>query len=378
MRCCLALSTPLWAWTFAVAGGTPTVDEVIDGMERCNELLLDHPGFLIVCAREKSEALLPGPDGSLLRAEWVMAHKAANWLIQQRFLDPHVTEKVAVPAEPQLSLLSSQRVLDWTQYNRHCVVDRFGDGRNMYNGWDYLRNLGINVYPRICAAGGADYEVVRHDKRHDLNMSFPFLPEFLRSNRGRYVVREQREVVGGVPCWVVEWPGMDRIAVDSAHRFVVRHRACHWAPEKPLRIEVSNAGFHEVKPGLFLPFEQVVTTYVDVRYRPESLWGKPANRSVYAVKRIELTDVSDELFKVRLPAGTMVTDLIRQIQYRVPAANAEPFDEPVTYAKRLLRPSAHRMWAIAGTALLPFLLIAILGTRWVFRLRALRRKKGFQ
>jgi hypothetical protein len=363
-RVWLCLSVLLTSGGLTAAQNPPSLDDVAAGLARTKILLLDQPSFEIVCAREKSEEL--GPNGGLLTAEWLMAHKGDKWLIQQRFLKPFNTEKLVVPGEPKVYVANAQKMVDWDQFSRQCVVDHFGDGRNIYNGWYYFQNLGINVYPYIVKSGGGNYEDIRRNKGSDLNMDFPFLPEFLQENLAKYMIHAKQESVDGFPCWVVEWAGMDRMLVDVTHGFAIRHRTYYWGPGKPLRLDISSGDFREVKPGLWLPYIQRVEKYVDVRYVPESLWGKLDNRSVYATKKIELGNIPDSLFDVQIPAGTMVTDLIRHVQYRVSEANADPFDGSIEKALSLLHKGDKGREATLAVCLI---LLAMLTTVFIIRIR---------
>ena len=342
----------------ALGAAPPTLDEVVRGLARTRSLFLEQPqSFRLVHAREKSEVLAEG--GGLLTFEVVLARKQDKWYLQRRFLQPGDYAGVTVSAEPLFNVVSAKRVLENERDNSTCVVQNFEDGRNSYLFWYYFEYLGLNVYRYVAASGGADYEKLRKEARNESTLGHPFLPDSIEENRAKYQVQAEQESVDGVPCWVVLWPGMDRIWLDPEHGFALRRRAYHWAPGKPMRQEVFNKDFREVRPGLWLPFAQVVERYGNLRTGAQSTWGKPVSRSFYALREIEFDKVKDDLFDVRVPAGTRVTDLIRQIQYTVPEEGADPFAGPLADAQDRLSRSRYRALFVIGGALVLLVIVLL-------------------
>jgi hypothetical protein len=245
-------------------------------------------------------------------------------------------------------VVKDQTLLEWTPYGTSAVIDHFNLGRNIYGGLFYTRNLSLDAPRHIAESNGADIKVVRQQYADDADL--PFLPGFLEENKEHYHVLPARDEVDGVPCWVVEWEGMDRFWIDPARGFAVPRRQFCWAPGKPLNYEFLNQDYREVKAGLWLPFTQIENKYASIVAEKESLWGKVAARSEYRLHNIEFDSVPDSLFEVKLPAGTHVIDMVRDFQYAVSGNNdTDPFADEIEEARREISlmttpTNRHRRW----------------------------------
>jgi hypothetical protein len=154
---------------------------------------------------------------------------------------------------------------------------------------------------------------------------------------------------------------MDRIWIDLQDKCALRRREYHLAPDKPLDSEILNGDFREVKPGIWLPFTQRVTTYGSVIYDRESMWGQVKNRTAYRTVKCECDNVQDSLFSVRLPVGTGVVDLLHgSLRYKVSREGADPIEEPISAGKEYLaeRTGPSRAWVMVVGSLV-IVLIAI-------------------
>lgn len=340
----------------------PTISEIVEGLRRSAWLLLEAPeSFKIVCAREETEAL--GPKGNFLLGEWITARKGANWLTQVRGLNP--PPDYPLGDDRTVYAARGQIGIDWTVNTRQCVVHDMKDGRNMYLNWEYIQNLGFDVFRHIAESSGVDYESVRRGGKYAFVLDRPYLPEFLERHIEQYHVRDEPEDVDGYACWVIDWPRMDCLWIDLEHGFAVRRRRYHWGPDKPLRYHILQRDFQEVRPGLWLPFTQIVDHFAVIPSADKDWWGKVINRSVYRVKDLEFDSVPDAFFDVRLPIGTMVTDTIRELQYSTTEKNADPFAPAIDSASQHLWrvPMRLRLIIMCGCLVLGLIVVLLLRMR---------------
>lgn len=322
----------------------PTVAQVIDGIARTERLFFDNASLLVRYERTKAEDVVPTSySGGFSLAEWTMAYRGSKWFAERRFTEPKKTEKVWIPAEPLTQIIKGGALVEWTQYGRSAVIDHFDLGRNFYGGLFYTRNLSLDCPAHVAKANNADIAVIRKEYPDDADL--PFLPAFLREHSDRYSVQPGAEDVDGAPCWVVEWPGMDRIWVDPQKQFAVRRRHYCWGPGKPARFEFLNRDYREVKPGLWLPFTQVEEKYASILAEKESLWGQVAARCEYRLNVAEFDNVKESQFDVKLPPGTRVVDMVRGFKYAVSGdKDSDPFTAEIEEARKRLDQPSRRAW----------------------------------
>jgi hypothetical protein len=163
---------------------------------------------------------------------------------------------------------------------------------------------------------------------------------------------------------VVEWAGMDRVCVDPANGYAVRQRIIHWAPGKPIRCEIMNGDFREVKPGLKMPFLQRVIEFTNIHFAKESTWGKISETLNYQVDEFKFDAVSDEVFNIRVPAGTKVSDSIHEILYTVPDDNSDPLSQALSTGRLHLPRDTFRLWRNILCSLFIIVLTIILVMRF--------------
>jgi hypothetical protein len=318
----------------ARAQGAPTLAQVIQGLERTERLFFASESFLIRYERSRSEDLTATTvTGGYLLAEWTLAYKGNKWLTTRRFTKPERTEEYVVPEELRVQVLRDRVLLEWDQYTRSALLDPFENGRNIFQDWLYTRNLSLDAPKQVAASGGADTASLRQLSGLKDDLDLPFLPEFLRANQSRYHVRPEPEEVDGARCWVVEWPGVDRFWVDPLRGFAVPRRVYAYGPGKPLNFEFLQRDYHQVKPGLWLPFTQIENKYSSF-VESEALWGQVACRSEYRVHQIEFDRLPDRFFDVKLPPGTRVLDSVRKLEYLLLRSAAAPFVDPIAAAAR--------------------------------------------
>jgi hypothetical protein len=352
------------AGTNARAQQPPTLADIIDGIDRTEKLLFENKSLLMRYARTHTETITPGSImGGLLPAEWVLAYRGDKWFMQRRFTKPKRSDDLLVPAEPKVHVISDHFVIDWDQYSREAVLDSMDAslGANLYAGLFYTRNLSFNAARYIAKSEAVDLNQVRKKYRDDVDL--PFLPEYLSENKYRYQVLSIPEEIDGALCWIVEWPGMDRIWVDPTRGFAVPRRRYAWEPGKPCRFEFYNKDYREVKPGLWLPETQVEDTYTSVVADRSSLWGKVAGRSEYKLLAVEFDSVPENQFDVMLPAGTCVIDNYRRLFYTV-SRSPEPFAQAIADAKAGKQASHASTWLWGLSIACLGVLVGFLAYRW--------------
>ena len=136
---------------------------------------------------------------------------------------------------------------------------------------------------------------------------------------------------------------------------------------------MTNRDFKEVKPGLWLPFEQTVLHYAKIKSEDTSLWGKVTSRCVNKVQSIDFNGQFDQYFDVRLPPGTVVNDFARDIKYTVAEKDADPFSVSIPAARSILGPKkkSQRIWWLVGGNIVLILVVA-----WVWARRVRPNRAG--
>jgi hypothetical protein len=300
----------------------------------------------------------------VLRAEWRIASLGENWLIESRATEASRRDDVHMPAGKSIQLCRGPMLLEWGGEG-WALIDHFGNGRNAYQGLYYFEHAGFDVVRRIAAAGGASDQMDQIRAKYPDQAGLPYLAEFVGRNAGSYVRGPAAEMAGETETWVFDWPGMDKIWVDPKRDFAPVRRAYAWAPDKPLRVDVVGSDFREVRPGLWLPFKQVVSKYASYR-DPKHLWGKVVTIHEYQVRECQFNTLEASDFEIKLTPGTMVHDSIRKIEYTVLGDETDdPFSEAIVLARQklLAQRGTSRVWIVGGSAL-AVVAIFFLSWRW--------------
>jgi hypothetical protein len=344
----------------------PTVDQVLQGLTTIEETVFQTHSFLVTYERHEGVHLSDSLMAGQLPARWTQAFYRDRWYTERRFTRPFtgtyekgiVKTRVHVPAQPSIHVLKDGVVLEWDQSRNTAKILAFSESGNLYSGLHYTRNLSLDAPKYVARAGDVELAEMRKINRDETDL--PFLPEFLRSNRSNYRVLPQQETINGTSCWIVEWPGMDRIAVDPDRGFAIIQRRYSWGPEKPTRVEVTNSDHRQVKPGLWLPYQQQETRYASIVADPKEMWGKAAVKSRYTVQTMRFDDLDDIFFQVKLTPKTRVHDMVRSIQYESAGDSTDPFEEAI--AEVLVQAQsarARRVWKgiLVGSQLVLFFFI---------------------
>jgi hypothetical protein len=353
-------------WPAASIGAeAPGIQQVIDALKRSeNTFFADSQSVCLKYGRVESTDLIPSKNsGKLMLTDWTSIRNRANqWFFEQDISAPYVDDDgVRVKPKPRIHTTKSDLYLDWHHGAQNCTIRPKTVPTNVAQGWDYARNIGLNPYRYLVESTGWNYDQAKKKAKTDLLWNFldePLLPDLLVENRQEYKVKQTPEIIDGRPCWLVEWPGMDAFWVDPELGLAIRRRVTHWGVGQPLQRDVTNRDFKEVKPGLWLPFEQTVLQYAKIRWEDSPLWGKMTNRSFYKVKSIEFDGEFDAHFEIRLPQGTVVRDFARNLKYTVVEPNTDPYSASIADARRVLlsQPSRRGWWLLWGNAALLLLI----------------------
>lgn len=353
-----------------MASEPPTLQMIIDGTKKTERLLFESESMLIRYERAESTTVTRIPNGGdLMLREWCTAYRNGKWFSEIRFTQPYESKDSVVHGEPHTTVLKDGFVLEWTQHNKSAVLDALDLGANTYRDMVYMRHLSLNYPKYIARSLGLEGRMDEIRQRFGRDVDFPLLPEFLEENESHYRVLLKPELVDGVECWVVEWPGMDRLWVDPKRGFAVRRRTYAWGLNGPLRLDIVNKDYQEVKEGLWLPFTQIETRYFNPKYRQPGLAGKVRFKAVYKVKSIEFDQLTDAFFDITLPPGTWVLDVPREFRYVVTDESSDPFELPIAQGGAEVKRGIMHFWFIAINV------IGIMALLTVFVYRRWARKK---
>jgi len=219
-------------------------------------------------------------------------------------------------------------------------------------GTDYFWQQGINIGREIALDVKVDYESIRKRETYRFELDHLFLPETLLAKSNNYVLHPQQDSVAGVPCWVLEWKGMDKCWIDPECGFEIRRRRCHWKPDGPLKYEITSKDFRKELPGLWTPWVRVINLYTSIHSEKPELWGKVASELRYEVVDVDLEHAPDSFFELQFPVGTVVYDKARDLKYQVPSVGADPFEAPI---KELTK----RRWMRTPVAVIGLFLFSI-------------------
>jgi hypothetical protein len=161
-------------------------------------------------------------------------------------------------------------------------------------GWihqEYLRNIG-RMLPDT-----ANPKETRVAQR---------FPDALRAKQG-FQVEATMEEVDGNSCAVVARGNEEKLWLDPAVNYGIRRQELY-DPESGLATNIyHNQDFAEVIPGVWLPKECSWERCAPPG-APPALRGKPLVRFQFAVSRIGVNNVPDDLFSLKIAPGTLVMD----------------------------------------------------------------------
>lgn len=188
----------------------------------------------------------------------------------------------------------------------------------------------------------------------------PFIPEFLEKHRLHYSVHGPPENIDGVPCWRVEWPGMDVIWIDDEG--LIRKRKVNWGEGLGVSVETHGTQFADLGYGLRMPRTIEATHYTNPFTESKKDWRKISYKLRVELVKSELNTATDKDFIVTPPPGSIVNDYIRRVQYRVQSSDEKPFEHAIA-AANLDRPTRTPLVLQLSTVVLGLLVAMLLHRR---------------
>jgi hypothetical protein len=153
---------------------------------------------------------------------------------------------------------------------------------------------------------------------------------------------------------------MDKFWIDTEHGCVIRKRVYHWEPGKPRKFAIHNSDFREVKPGIWLPYKQVVDKYASIKSESSNIWDKVVSRLYYQLEEVLINEVPDKIFDIKPPVGTRIIDSVRDVQYTIYDESKEPFEDPIKQGIGVLKKHERRaMWRFIGVAVINICIIML-------------------
>ncbi|MDR2170147.1 MAG: outer membrane lipoprotein-sorting protein [Planctomycetaceae bacterium] len=318
-----------------------TVADILDGIKKSKSLFFNSDNFLVKVEITKCEEITPNRySGGYFNTEFIVAKKGSMWFTSKKFT--HIGQKnkdgkniikqpdgkggVWVPLESEINIVKNHLVFEWDKNDTAASVRQFTNGGNMHQCNVFFRQLGWDLSRVLIESEGKDYDSIRDKENWLLDyLDHPFLPEFLENNLSKYSIISKKEDVDGFSCWVIEYSGMDKIWIDSDHGYVVRKRTYHWGAGSARKFTIHNKDFREIKPGIWLPYRQIVDKYASIISEDKKIWDKVAARIYYETKEVILDNVPEEVFNIELNEGLRIIDNVRDTIYTITKPNSDPF-----------------------------------------------------
>jgi hypothetical protein len=182
------------------------------------------------------------------------------------------------------------------------------------------------------------------------------LPAIARSSK--YAVNARQELVDGHWCHVLEYPGYDRLLLDSDHGWSILAREV-FDPNKGILLQrIESSKHREIQPGIWVPFE--FRNIIFDAAPPKSNGPKAVKALDAVLKVLELKlneDVQDELFRFEPLPGSIQTTADERTEQTIPGGT-EYLDELIDCIKRHFNLSAvpNQSSALDMEALLEYLI----------------------
>ena len=186
-------------------------------------------------------------------------------------------------------------------------------------------------------------------------------------------VLPRQEKVDGIWCHVVELPGFQKFWVDTRLGCVCRKRELlngnRAHPQVRERGVASD--FQQVSSGAWVPRSYCREEFVPTNSPPE-IRGKINFSTTIHVETIEINSVSDDDFKLAIPAGTLVYDSPHNRLFRVPSDTDEAIRDLAHEAQHMMQ-SPFAVWR---RVLIVAVSAAIVLLAYVFVRRKARRSRA--
>lgn len=296
--------------TLQVAGGqaaSPRVGEVLNGMRTLEEKVRNLPSWTVKY-RQTRDITKDVPHG------WMTAIPPRDCVFARRGELVLVSVQDAGAAEPEL-----------------CFVWRDGLGVDKIRETIMIRaeaNLGTwdaAYYPNASFLNiRSKREYVDPHTRKIQGQASPYesdpfaLPPSIEKRAEKYRVRPEPEVAAGVPCVVLEQPGVDLLWIDAARGHLCLRRQV-FQSAGGLLVEWRHEDVREWTPGLWLPARQTVDIYNNYTVTPPQVRGKRRMTEVNTVQEMSFGELPPSFFTVPLSntSTARVADHVRGFEYEI-------------------------------------------------------------
>ena len=306
-----------------------TPAQIIEGVCSYERNLFQRTDEFRIGLKSHVKDITPSKKERVLAAGWQLARKGDLWYTEVNGVEGRNGREIQIAKRGKL--------FEWTTSDPFCFVHDFDNGWNFFQEWGYFQRLGLDIYRSVAETNQIDYQkllTMNGNRGYHAALAHPMLPHCLEINKGKYVVRPDKEELDAAFCWVVEYPGVDKLWIDPDRGFVVRKRIYHFGFGKPVWRAIHNSNYREIKPGLWVPFTQTEDVYANIEQQPQSLWGKVIQQITYEVDYFDLSTVDDSLFSPPVKPGVMVSDSSRKMEYRISEAGSDPFAGPIAIGIR--------------------------------------------
>jgi hypothetical protein len=183
-------------------------------------------------------------------------------------------------------------------------------------------------------------------------------------------VRPRQEMVDGRWCHVLEWPGKDRLWLDTERGFILLRRDTTYGTRNALGQRLELGGHSEAAPGIWLP-RRIQNMQFDYEAPTEEGRQRKIINAQHDVLRADVNPVDDSAFVFQPRPGSLLYKEGR----RPMQAQAGGMDH-LGYLVRWLQVHAPASWPRRAHSAIPFGSIAFLPTLVVIAACELRRRRA--
>ncbi|MDO5553723.1 MAG: hypothetical protein Q4G68_08170 [Planctomycetia bacterium] len=306
---------------------------VFTAVKNANSEIMEKSDCLhIKCERLHTKDILQSQySGGDIPLQWELGWTEKSFYAKKTFFPTDAQKqnaKMFIPEEPCVMIVRGTDILEWDAGRKVCYIDRFLDRDiNFIQEWSIFELLGFDIAKKILTSTGDNYNDYR--RRHAGRLGYEFVNKTYMAEAvadGRYVVKDEMDVVGDTPCVVMEWPERDKVWLDPERGFALLKRVVYDEKTGQILYVAHYENHSELKNRIFLPGQISVDYYADSSIEPQKNWGKIAKTVMY---NISVFDSDHEgMPEVFPPPGTRVVDGVRKIEYTITEEYADPFAGP--------------------------------------------------
>jgi hypothetical protein len=314
---------------------TPSLDTIAASIRQNQQVLLD-PQSQFKLQFERyfcSEPMIPVRyTGGLLNSKWTIAQKNGFWSTTRvsTNADQYAADGYIDTDKPYTIIMKNGELFDWRSQGIYASVDTFGKSSNIFGSMDFFRIVGFNAPKAILRYNSMESRLDEFARERPDDWDWPWLPDCLSSGSENYTI-------DNLPDGNVRLDnGWDNIVLNPSKNYCVVERKTAFGNGLPMRCEIRNSKFKEIKSGIWVPFATEEILYAKYQSEDKALWNQVAVTTKYRVNSLSFTEVTAETFMPQLPVGVRVLDTIRMIQYEATAPGVDPFSTAIDESRRLL------------------------------------------